>query len=91
MILSEFTIGREFMMDDKRYRCTDVGTRVVVAICVDPVTSTTFDAETGERRQETLSYDEANALGWFRGPPYGGLEMVFDEYDLPGCSVARST
>ena len=23
---------------------------------------------------------------WMIGPPYAGHEMVFDEYDMPGCS-----
>jgi len=31
----EFTIGKTFRCGDKRWRCTDVGTRVIVAICLD--------------------------------------------------------
>jgi hypothetical protein len=33
-----------------------------------------------------LSRDEAEAEGWFNGPPYAVAESVFDEYDIEGCS-----
>jgi hypothetical protein len=32
---SDFTIGQEFLCGEKRWRCTDKGTRTVVAICLD--------------------------------------------------------
>lgn len=35
MELSDFHIGLEFEMSDARWRCTDVGSRVVVAIKLD--------------------------------------------------------
>lgn len=35
MKLGEFSIGLEFTMSDARWRCTDVGTRCVVAIKLD--------------------------------------------------------
>ena len=35
MKLADFSIGREFTCGDRRWRCTDIGTRVVVAICLD--------------------------------------------------------
>jgi hypothetical protein len=31
----DFTIGQEFLCGDKRWRCTDKGTRTIVAICLD--------------------------------------------------------
>ena len=34
MTHSDFTIGEEFSCGQKRWRCTDIGKRVVVAICV---------------------------------------------------------
>ena len=34
MTLSEFAIEEEFSCGQKRWRCTDIGKRVVVAICV---------------------------------------------------------
>ncbi len=33
--ISEFEIGNEFYCDGKRWRCTDLGQRVVVAIPTD--------------------------------------------------------
>lgn len=34
MNLSNFSIGREFICAGERWRCTDIGKRVVVAICL---------------------------------------------------------
>ena len=35
MQLRDFKIGIEFICSEKRWRCTDIGTRVIVAICLD--------------------------------------------------------
>lgn len=32
---SDFFIGCEFMTGSGKWRCTDIGTRVIVAICLD--------------------------------------------------------
>ena len=32
---SEFQIGGEFWCGERKWRCTDVGTRVIVGICLD--------------------------------------------------------
>ncbi|WP_263588836.1 hypothetical protein [Sphingopyxis sp. GC21] len=32
---SDFTIGMEFVMSDGKWRCTDIGTRTVLAIKLD--------------------------------------------------------
>ena len=37
MKLSEFKIGMEFEMSGQRWRCTDVGTRTIAAICLDDI------------------------------------------------------
>lgn len=34
MNLSQFKIGEEFICGSKKWRCTDIGTRTVAAICV---------------------------------------------------------
>ena len=34
MELSDFQRGQEFFISDKKWRCTDVGSRVVVAVCL---------------------------------------------------------
>ena len=41
----------------------------------------------GELRQ--LARAEAEAEGWFTGPPYAVVESVFDEYDQEGCTLNR--
>ena len=65
-------------------RCTDIGTRTIIAIRIDRV-----DVErNGPARFETLSNAEAEAAGWFKGPPYAIAENVFDEYDVQGCDAA---
>lgn len=84
MQLSDFTIGLEFKCSGNRYRCTDVGSRVVVAIRIEPVIIAWV--KDGHRGQRKLTYEKAIMEGCFRGPPYTELEQVFDEYDLKGCS-----
>jgi len=34
MMINEFYIGIEFFCSDRKWRCTDVGTRVIIAICI---------------------------------------------------------
>jgi hypothetical protein len=37
MKLAEFKVGEEFWCDGRQWRCTDIGTRTVVAIRLDQV------------------------------------------------------
>jgi hypothetical protein len=87
MELDQFAIGEEFLCGGRRWRCTDVGTRVVAAILVDPEAEMTFmRKERGREPQPyTLTGAQAAAEGWFDGPPYAVVERVFDEYDQEGC------
>jgi hypothetical protein len=78
----DFKIGEAFRYNEKVWRCTDVGTRTVVGMRIDSV-------EVGSNVPElrrTLNYAEAEAEGWFNGPPYAGVEKVFDEYDQEVCT-----
>ncbi|WP_315928878.1 hypothetical protein [Mesorhizobium sp. SP-1A] len=86
MELDEFEIGKDFECSGKTYRCTDIGSRSVVAIRVDRVETQTRHEDTTTRR--VLDRWRADAEGWFRGPPYAILEMVFDEEDLELCTLA---
>jgi hypothetical protein len=78
----DFRIGIEFRCGDREWLCTDKGSRVVVAICVDRVE---VGSNTPELRR-TLNRTEAAAEGWFNGPPYAVCEYVFDEDAQEDCS-----
>lgn len=80
---SDFLIGGEFKTLAGRWRCTDVGTRTIVAIRVDLVeTRTIVD---GHPIRRYLAQEEAELEGWFNGPPYALLEVVFDEDSMEEC------
>ena len=79
----QFKIGETFRCGGQQWRRTDIGTRTIVAICLDRV-------EVGSPSPElrrTLGRAEAEAEGWFNGPPYAVLEHVFDEGGIVGCSL----
>ena len=78
-----FKIGMEFRSGDGVWRCTDIGSRVSTAIRVDRVEKTKKDGDA--ITTVMLSRSEAEAEGWFRGPPYAVAERVFDEDDLERC------
>lgn len=93
MELDQFTIGEEFFCGGRRWRCTDIGTRIVVAILVDPEAGMTFTREEGGQEPEpyTLTGAQAAAEGWFNGPPYAVAEHAFDEYDQEGCELLEGS
>jgi hypothetical protein len=80
---SEFYIGTEFLTAAGKWRCTDVGTRVIVAISLEPreMVREHYNAN-GERIEKRFISTDPRDL---TGPPYGVAEHVFDEYDLEGC------
>ena len=78
----EFEIGKAFHSGGRLWRCTDIGTRIIAAIRLDEVS---VGGAGGDR---TLDRQEADAEGWFRGPPYAVAETVFDEDDQEGCEPA---
>ena len=85
---SEFVIGNIFYCGGREWRCTDVGIRVVVAIRLDLTDIVSYSPKLPEPKQyRSLNRFEAESEGWFTGPPYAVVEHVFDEYDLPACTV----
>ncbi len=82
---SDFRIGLEFVTATGRWRCTDVGTRTIAAIRIDPLE--VIRSENGVQTTHTLTMAEAEAEGWFNGPPYAAAEQVFDEYDFADCEL----
>lgn len=79
---SDFTIGSTFWCGDRQWRCTDIGTRTIIAIRIDSVDV----VSTSPDLHRTLNQAQAEAEGCFNGPPYAVAETVFDENDLPACS-----
>jgi len=63
MTHGEFRIGEFFKCGDHTWKCTDIGTRTIVAVALEDI-----------------------GPDWFTGPPYAVAEMVFDEYDIKGCT-----
>jgi hypothetical protein len=73
----------EFFTGAGKWRCTDIGTRVIVVISLEPrETVRVHYDENRERHEERfMSNDPRDLLG----PPYRVAEYVFDEYDFDGC------
>lgn len=84
---SDFAIGKEFQCGDGTWLTTDIGTRVIVAIRVDEVELVRFKDEI--ETTFNLSRSEAEEEGWFKGPPYAVAESIFDENDIPACTVVE--
>jgi hypothetical protein len=84
---AEFRIGLEFSCGGKRWRCTDVGTRVIIAISLEPhdVAEITFPGDPS-KVSHTRAY-ETDDPSWRTGSPYLIAETVFDEDDIEACSV----
>jgi len=80
---TDFTIGETFWCSGRQWRCTDIGTRTIVAIRIDRVAI----GSTAPELRRTLSGAEAEAEGWFNGPPYASAESVFDEDDIEACTL----
>lgn len=79
----DFQIGKEFKWLDKRHICTDIGTRVIVAICVESTVITTF--KDGVITKKTIAYDEIIKDGWHIGPPYAMTEIVIPKDIIHEC------
>ena len=70
----DFALGQEFWCGDKRWRCTDIGSRVIVAICLTPheiITSLPSELPNGPRHEVRSITDDPS---WFNGPPYAVVE-----------------
>jgi hypothetical protein len=80
----DFQIGVEFWSGGKRWRCTDVGTRVIVAISLEPHEVVEIDFHAGGREERRY---ETNDPSWHNGPPYPIVEHVFDEDGIEDCSM----
>ena len=82
MELSDFAIGETFCTYHGVFRCTDIGTRVVVAVRLGPREVSRAESVNGELRITKRIDDNPS---WLNGPPYAVEEVVFDENELLGC------
>jgi hypothetical protein len=86
MTHDEFEIGLEFWCGGKRWRCTDVGSRVIVGICLEPheVAEVEHLEQAGKCQERRYITDDPS---WMGGPPYAVVEYVFDEPSIEACSL----
>jgi hypothetical protein len=81
MDLSAFAIGETFWTHAGAFRCTDIGTRVIVAVKLGPREIGRAEKVAGELRITKRIEDDPS---WLNGPPYAVEELVFDEDELLG-------
>jgi hypothetical protein len=81
---SAFRFGEEFLCGGKRWRCTDIGHRTIIAICLEPHEIVEMDSSA---QPPTKTRRVVNDPSWFNGPPYAVAEYVFDEDDIEGCTL----
>ena len=85
MRLSQFHIGLDFWCGGKRWRCTDVGSRVVVAISLEPHEVVSLEVDPRDALKRTDRRYETDDPSWLIGPPYAIVEQVFDEDSMIAC------
>jgi hypothetical protein len=81
---NDFYIGREFWTETGCWRCTDVGTRTICAISLEPHEIVTLHEDGTQIRQMT---DDPS---WWNGPPYAVVESVFDETDFGALYASKA-
>jgi hypothetical protein len=86
---SDFRIGINFLCGGKRWRCTDVGSRVVVALSLEPHEVVESVPRTEREHPGQLKQYMTDDPSWLVGPPYPVVECVFDEGDFAACSLIR--
>jgi hypothetical protein len=90
MILNEFYLGQEFWCGGKRWRCTDIGSRVVVAISLEPQDVVSLELDPADPSKPIERRYMTNDPAWFNGPPYAVVEYVFDEDSLVACCMTAN-
>jgi hypothetical protein len=80
---SDFSIGVFFRCAEELWRCTDVGTRTVVAVQWTNTYLRMRSADTGQEYALLGPFDlRREKQDWTKGPPYLLAEQVFDENDF---------
>ncbi|MDP2821389.1 MAG: hypothetical protein Q8O52_01740 [Sulfuritalea sp.] len=87
---SEFSIGLEFWCGSERWRCTDVGTRVIVAISLEPREIVSLEIDSNDKSKRVEMRSVSNDPKDLNGPPFSVPEHVFDEYDVDACTLRQA-
>ena len=82
-----FHIDLDFWCGDKRWRCTDVGSRVIVAISLEPHEVASIDVDPQDQSKHSEQRYMTDDPSWLLGPTYAIVEHVFDEDSIVGCSI----
>ena len=82
-----FRIGLDFWCGGKRWRCTDVGSRVIVAISLEPHEVASIDLDPQDQSKHSEQRTMTDDPSWLHGPSYAIVEHVFDEDSIVGCSI----
>lgn len=77
-----FQVGTTFSTGQALWRCTDVGTRTIVAVRIDRVITPRPLGENQAWATEQSAADPRKLPGWLKGPPYALAEFCFDEQDI---------
>ena len=89
MTTKDFHIGQEFWCGGKRWRCTDVGSRVMVAISLEPHEVVSLECDPTDPAKHIERRYMTDDPTWLNGPPYAVVEEVFDEDSLKACSLTN--
>ena len=82
---TEFAIGVDFSCGGKRWRCTDIGSRTVIAISLEPHEVVSVGIDPNDRSIRTEFRYLTDDPIWLEGPPFGIVEHVFDEESQAEC------
>jgi hypothetical protein len=85
----DFVIGQQFWCAGRRWRCTDIGTRVIVAISLEPREMVEMSRDPEDKTKYTKRQFLSDDPRDLNGPPYGVVESVFDEYSMEACSRSK--
>ena len=82
-----FQVGTTFSTGQALWRCTDVGTRTIVAVRIDKVITPRPLGENQTWATERSAADPRKLPGWLNGPPYALAEFCFDEEDIEAVEI----
>lgn len=83
---NEFYVGLCFYMAGSKYRVTDIGQRVVIAIKLQlRFEATKYNPSRGEH----VAYYKEVGESYYSGHPSCYIEFVINEYDMHTCSLTK--